>query len=405
MNKQILVYLISLLFLFLLYSCEKLLPPAPAADMLMDAPVKGLTHQQHQIFLEGQDEFDEVYTAETGLGPIFVATSCGGCHAGDSKGHPFTALTRFGQTDSTGNKFLAQGAPQLQHRALPGFIPESLPDGASTSKFIAPITAGVGFLELVSEQDILAMADPNDADADGISGVPSWNKLPAFVTPAQGAITQNGKYLCRFGRKAGNYNLFHQTVAAFNNDLGITTTYMPIDPYNYKQGTNPAPAGDPDVNDRSVNATVFYLQTLQAPLQRDKDNPEVIRGKNVFLQIGCASCHKQTLRTGFSNVESLSNKDFHPYTDLLLHDMGAELNDNYTEGSALATEWRTTPLWGVGLSANAQGGVMYLMHDGRARSFDEAILLHGGEGNGSRTKYKQLSQTDKQALIKFLESL
>jgi CxxC motif-containing protein (DUF1111 family) len=125
----------------------------------------------------------------------------------------------------------------------------------------------------------------------------------------------------------------------------------------------------------------------------------------VFNQINCASCHKPTLTTGYSNIEALSFKEFHPYTDLLLHDMGSGLDDGYTEGNALTSEWRTPPLWGLGLSPSAQGGQYFLMHDGRARSIEEAILLHGGEAENSKNQFLNLSETEKADLIKFLESL
>jgi CxxC motif-containing protein (DUF1111 family) len=405
MTKKHVTYLFLMSLVFIIYSCEKMLPKPPKADEVMDAPLDGLTQAQNKLFIDGADEFDKVYTAENGLGPIFVATSCGGCHAGDNKGHPFTTLTRFGQTDTTGNLFLAFGAPQIQHRAIPGHVGETLPAGATSSKFIAPIAAGVGFLELVSDQDILAIADENDVNGDGISGVPNWNTIPSWVTPFPNAVVKNGKYICRFGRKGSTYNLHQQTVGAFNNDMGITSSFIPTNPFNYIEATTSSPNNDVEISDQGINATVFYLQVLQTPIQRNQTNAEVQSGKNIFNQIGCEACHKQTLKTGNSSVPQLSNKEFHPYTDLLLHDMGIELNDNYTEGSAIALEWRTTPLWGVGLSSSSQGGLMYLMHDGRARTFPEAIQLHGGEGNISRTKYNQLSDADKLALTKFLESL
>jgi len=405
MTKNRITYLFLLSFIFISYSCEKMLPKAPKADEVMDAPIEGLTKVQNKLFLDGAEEFDEIYTAENGLGPIFVATSCSGCHSGDNKGHPFTALTRFGQTDTTGNLFLAFGAPQIQHRAILGHIGEIVPAGASATKFIAPIAAGVGFLELVSDQDILAMADENDMNGDGISGAPNWNTIPSWVTPFPNAVTKNRKHICRFGRKASTYNLHQQTVGAFNNDMGITSSFIPTNPFNYLEVTTSTPNNDVEISDKGINATVFYLQVLQTPIQRNQTDAVVQRGKDVFIQIGCEACHKQTLKTGSSPVPQLGYKEFHPYTDLLLHDMGVELNDNYTEGSAMASEWRTTPLWGVGLSSSSQGGLMYLMHDGRARTFTEAIQLHGGEGNVSRTKYNQLNDTDKLALTKFLESL
>lgn len=388
-----------------LTSCEKLMPEAPAADQVMDAPLEGLTHQQYQIFLEGAEEFDEVYTRETGLGPIFVATSCGGCHSADNRGHMSTILTRFGQSDTTGNEFLYLGGPQLQHRALPGFIPETIPGGATQSRFIAPIVSGTGFLELVSDQDILAMADPNDLDGDGISGVPNWNNIPDWVLPLPGAVTQNGKYICRFGRKASTYNLHQQTVGAFNQDMGIATSFLPQEPSIYTDGTQPVPLSEPEVSDRSVNATVYYLQVLQTPIQRNSESESVQRGNALFKQVGCESCHKETLRTSYSPVAAMNGVDFHPYTDLLLHDMGPELDDHYTEGSALTSEWRTSPLWGLGLAPNSQGGEYFLLHDGRARSIEEAIEYHGGEAAASRTIFRSLSQNERDLIIEFLKSL
>lgn len=405
MTKKWIAGISIAVFIALVYSCNKLVPKAPETNEVMDAPLEGLTQNQYKLFLDGADEFDEVYTAETGLGPIFVATSCGGCHAGDNKGHPFTALTRFGQSDTTGNKFLNKGGPQLQHRAIPGHLGETLPDGATYTKFIAPIASGVGFLELVSDQDILNMSDPNDANADGISGVPNWNTIPSWVTPLNGAMPQNGKYICRFGRKGSTYNLHQQTAGAFNNDMGITSSFLPLNPYNYLEGMNSSPDYETEISDKSLNAVVFYLQVLQTPFQRNANQDEVKKGKDLFIQIGCEACHKQTLKTGYSPIPALSYQEFHPYTDLLLHDMGPELDDHYTEGSALTSEWRTTPLWGVGLSSSSQGGKIYLLHDGRASSFEQAIQYHGGEGDQSRTKFFQLSESDRQSLIKFLESL
>ncbi len=380
-------------------ACQKVLPKAPPDDELLDGPVHGLSYEENRRFLAGDVAFnDEVFTSQTGLGPIFVATSCGSCHAGDGKGHPFTTLTRFGQIDSTGNQFLQLGGPQLQNRALPGYIPEQIPTGATFSKFTPPANTGLGFLELVSDADILSMADPNDVNGDGISGVPNYEYLPSFITPFSNAIPRSGKYIHRFGKKAAAYNLLHQTVNAYNQDIGITSTFAPKDVYS---GFNI----DPEVSDVTVHNVVFYLQTLKTPIQRNQNDAEVMQGKNLFVQIGCESCHKQTLKTGFSTVAALSNKTFHPYTDLLLHDMGPDLDDGYTEGSAKTSEWRTPPLWGLGLSPNSQGGQYFLLHDGRAKSIEEAILLHGGEAQQSKIRYQQLSVQEKNNLLKFLKSL
>lgn len=380
-------------------ACEKILPGTPPDDELLDGPVEGLSFEQNRQFLAGDVAFnDEIFTSQNGLGSIFVATSCGSCHAGDGKGHPFTTLTRFGQTDSTGNQFLHLGGPQLQSRALPGYTPEQIPAGATFSKFTPPANTGLGFLELVSDADILAMTDPNDINGDGISGVPNWITLPSFITPNSNAITQNGKYIHRFGKKAAAHNLLHQTVNAYNQDIGITSTFHPQDVYS---GLNI----DPEVSDQTVHSVVFYLQTLKAPIQRNQNDAEVIQGKNIFIQTGCESCHKQTLKTSFSSIAPLANKLFHPYTDLLLHDMGPGLDDGYTEGNAKTSEWRTPPLWGLGLSPNSQGGQYFLLHDGRAKSIVEAIQFHGGEAQQSKERFQQLSVQDKNNLIKFLKSL
>jgi len=397
--KTIVVSAIFLSIIFFLFSCEKILPPAPGDDEILDGPVEGLTYEQTSRFLKGDNAFNnEIFTVANGLGPVFVSTSCGSCHPGDGKGHPSTTLIRFGQVDESGNLFLGQGGPQLQNRAIPGYSPEVIPSGATFSKFTPPANTGLGFLELVSDADLLALSDSLDSDGDGISGVPNWKEIPSYLEYHDGAISLNGKYMCRFGKKAGAYNLLHQTVNAYNQDIGIASVYEPGDVYTGEPI-------DPEISTQTVHDVVFYLQTLKAPVQRNQNDSEVILGKEVFNNIGCESCHKQTLKTGFSEIEALSNKEFHPYTDMLLHDMGPGLDDGYTEGSAKTYEWRTPPLWGLGLSENSQGGQYFLMHDGRAHSIEEAIMLHGGEASTSRINFQNLSETERKALIKFLKSL
>ncbi len=396
MKFKLITIFISVFVIFI--SCDKLLPPAPEESEILDGPMENLSYEQRLQFLRGDDAFNEVFTKESGLGPIFVANSCASCHSGDGKGHPFTTLTRFGQDDTTGNKYLNQGGNQLQHRALPGYKPETLPEGASHSDFIAPAVTGLGFLAYLTDESIIEMSDPNDANGDGISGVVNWIEIPDYINPSTSAISQNGKYIGRFGKKASAYNLLHQTVGAYNQDMGIASFFNPIDVYSNLEI-------EPEVSNQTIYDLDFYLHTLKAPIQRNQNNPEVIKGKVIFGQINCGSCHKETLRTGYSPIEALSNKEFHPYTDLLLHDMGSELDDNYTEGSALTSEWRTPALWGLGLSADSQGGQYYLMHDGRARSIEEAILFHGGEAERSKNLYLELNKEDKNSLIKFLKSL
>lgn len=397
--KHILTIIIVAVLVAGAASCEKLLTRAPAEDSILDGPVEGLTPDQLSLFIKGDVAFnDDIFTAETGLGPLFVATSCGTCHAGDGKGHPFTTLTRFGQTDSTGNKFLHAGGPQLQNRAIYNYLPEQIPAGATSSKFTPPANTGLGFLDAVTDADLLTRADPDDADGDGISGKPNWIAIPSYLIERNNSIVHNGKYIGRFGKKAAAYDLFHQTVNAYNQDMGIASSYDAHDTYS----GGPV---DPEVSNQTVINVVSYLKTLKAPIQRNPSDPAVISGKKIFTEIGCSKCHTPEMHTGYSPISALSDKTFFPYSDLLLHDMGQGLDDGYTEGNALTSEWRTPPLWGLGLSKNSQGNNYFLLHDGRAGSIGEAIQLHGGEGQQSSNKFQQLSTDDKARLIKFLESL
>jgi CxxC motif-containing protein (DUF1111 family) len=386
-------------FCLCLFACKKTGPRAPADEDLLDGPVEGLSSEEKDQFLKGDRAFNNaIFTKENGLGPIFVATSCGGCHAGDGKGHPFTSLTRFGQTDSSGNQFLHLGGPQLQNRALPGMRPETLPPGISSSKFLPPANTGLGYLDAVSDADLLAMADPFDADGDGISGIPNWVSPPAYCDHRKESIEHTGRYIGRFGRKGAAYDLLQQTANAYNQDMGVNSSFEPIDTYTHEKV-------DAEVSNTTVQQVVFYLRTLKAPIQRDQAKTEVKNGKNIFVSIGCENCHKAQLKTSDAKLSVLANKTFYPYTDLLLHDMGTGLDDGYTEGSAKTYEWRTPALWGLGLAKTSQGGTYYLMHDGRANSIEAAILLHGGEGEKSKINFEMLSPLNKKNLLIFLESL
>lgn len=392
--------LISILTIFAtLTGCENLEPAAPDDNALLDGPVDGLTESEHIRFLRGDVAFnDEIFIPETGLGPLFVANTCGTCHPGDGKGHPFTTLTRFGQNDDTGNHYKNLGGPQLQNRAIPGYTPEQLPADVGYSKLTPPANTGLGFIDAVSDEDILAWADPNDANNDGISGVPNWVSMKEYLTERTGTVENNGKYIGRYGKKAGAYDLHQQTSQAYNEDIGITSTYEPFD-------THTGLAVDPEISDQTVQDVVFYLKTLKAPIPRNAENAEVNLGKAIFNEIGCAKCHRPEMKTGASSIAALSNKAFYPYTDLLLHDMGLGLDDGYTEGTAKTYEWRTPALWGLGLSKYSQGDQYFLLHDGRARSIEEAIRLHGGEAQVSREKFETLSEAQEKNLIRFLESL
>ena len=380
-------------------ACEQIIPVAPAENELLDGPIEGLTPAEQAQFLAGDIAFnDEVFTVGTGLGPLFVATSCGSCHIGDGKGHPFTTLTRFGQTLPNVSPDISIGGPQLQHRAIPGYEPEKVPEGLPFMEFTPPAVTGLGLLSALTDEQILEQADPDDKDEDGISGVPNYIIPPEYFVPKGFHQEIDGKYIGRFGKKAAAIDLLQQTVGAYNQDMGITSTFEPLD---VASGL----ITDPEVSDQTIKDVVFYLRTLKAPLPRNSNDPQITKGKTLFSAIQCGACHTPEWTTPESDIAALSHKTFFPYTDLLLHDMGPQLNDGVTEGSAETYEWKTPALWGLGLSPNSQGGTFFLMHDGRAKSIEEAILLHGGESAESRNKYQSLSSDEQKALIRFLESL
>ncbi len=261
---------IALGFLILIViSCRKIMPKSPKEDELLDGPIEGLTTQETGQFLKGDVAFnDDVFTPQNGLGPLFVATSCGSCHAGDGKGHPFTTLTRFGQIDSTGNQYFNLGAPQLQNHAIPGYQPETLPSGVGFSKILPPANTGLGFLDAVTDADILAMSDPNDIDGDGISGIPNWVFAPSYCQDRPNTIKQGGKYIARFGKKGAAYDLLQQTANAYNQDMGVNSTFEPYDTYSKLEV-------DPEVSNTTVHDVVFYLKTLKAPIQRNQNDGNV----------------------------------------------------------------------------------------------------------------------------------
>ena len=398
--------IVPLSFILIFIGCENLLPEGPLENSLLDGPQEGLSEEELSQFLAGDIAFSEVFSTQTGLGPFFVASSCASCHIGDGKGHPFTSLVRFGQSDATGNAFIGNGGPQLQNRAIPGHIPEVIPSGVPSSTFLPPAVTGLGFLAALSDAQILTNADPTDTDGDGISGVPNYVSPPDYFIEKSIHQANSGQYIGRFGKKAAAITLQIQTVNAYNQDMGITSDFEENEPSIYNRGfTSGDDVPDPEVSASTIRNVVFYLRTLKAPLRRDKNNPQVQSGDALFSGIGCGSCHIPSWTTPQTDVDVLSEKTFSPYTDLLLHNMGPELDDGYTEGAALTSEWKTPPLWGLGLSKDAQGGKYFLLHDGRATSLEEAILLHGGEAQNSRDQYAALSQEEKDDLLKFLESL
>lgn len=401
--------------------CDILTPDAPLEEDVLDGTIEGMTPSQVRQHFAGDQEFGRVFSVVDGLGPIFVAASCEQCHAGDGKGHPVFNLHRFGRlSPSSGfDPMVEFGGPQLQHRSIPGYPPEEIPTGVTgLASLTPPAVTGLGFLDALEDQTLIDMADPFDLDDDRISGrlqllepTPLIEEVIALErrgSPdpmARGQLV-DGRYIGRFGKKGITVNLLHQTVSAYHQDMGVTSDLISEDLFNPAAGSRAADdVADPEVTSAAVANVVFYLKTLRVPPRRGADEPLVQEGEIIFDQIGCASCHVSTLVTGASEIEVLDRKEFHPYTDLLLHDMGPELDDGYTEGRVETPEWRTAPLWGLGLAAAFQGGDMFLLHDGRARSIEEAVEFHGGEASASRGAFLALTPSQLEAILAFLRSL
>lgn len=396
--------------------------------------------------------------ASDGLGPLYNARACQRCHLKDGRGHP-----PEGPEDDSVSMFLRISIPaepdarmaeiedyiatlpdpvyggQLQDFSLPGIpaeyrlditydeieVPLSdgetahlrsptyraadlgygpLHPGAMLSPRVAPQMLGLGLLEAVPAADILAHADPDDADGDGISGRPNIVWSHEFDMPMLG----------RFGLKAGMPTIREQSAAAFAGDIGIANTLYPAgfgDCTEAQADCIAAPDGrDMDkggfeIDEEGLDLVTFYSRNLAVPARRDVGDPEVLRGKEVFYTTGCTSCHVPAYVT--HRLEDQPEQSFQliwPYTDMLLHDMGEGLADNRPEGRATGQEWRTPPLWGIGLTKQVSGH-SYFLHDGRARSLLEAILWHGGEAQPMRDAVAAMPKADRDALIRFLESL
>jgi CxxC motif-containing protein (DUF1111 family) len=253
---------------------------------------------------------------------------------------------------------------------------------------LTPPLVGMGLLEAVEESTISALADPSDANQDGISG-----RIQQVSDPQTG-----DQRLGRFTSKGGRARLSHQIASALNTDMGVTT---PVFPSLDGETTT----GSPEVSTGELDQMTRYVALLGIGARRDLANPQALRGEQVFTSSQCVKCHTPNMTTGPHHpMAELRNQTIHPYTDLLLHDMGPGLADNMGEGGASGSEWRTPPLWGIGLTAGVSGGEAYL-HDGRARTLEEAILWHGGEAEASKEAFRTLPTADRAALIKFLKSL
>ena len=395
--------------------------------------------------------------ASDGLGPFYNARACQDCHLKDGRGHPpegpedgrvsmFLRLSVPGGPDPEGiSEWLATEPDpvyggQLQDLAAPGHaaegrmdvsyaeLPVTLADGTVVSlrqptyafsdpaygrpapdlmisPRVAPQMIGLGLLEAIPATDILALADPDDADGDGISG-------RAQIVPS---VEYGVPMLGRFGLKAGAPTIKEQSAAAFSGDMGLST---PLHPEPWGECTEAeaacrvAPNGQEDgirdgleVDRESLEMVTFYSRNLAVPERRGVDDPNVLRGKEVFYSLGCQSCHHPKFVT--NRLEGQPEQSYQliwPYTDMLLHDMGPGLADDRPEGRASGSEWRTAPLWGIGLTEHVSGHTQFL-HDGRARNLLEAILWHGGEAQAQRDAVVALPTADREALITFLESL
>ena len=392
-----------------------------------------------------------------GLGPLYNARSCQRCHLKDGRGHPpadaddsaVSMLIRLSVPPRTKEEhaLLASGraavipeptyGTQLQDVAVPGLAAEGkisitrterevvFEDGSEVvleepryaivdsrygpldpqvmmSPRVAPPMIGLGLLEAIAASDILAGADPDDADGDGITGRARWVWSP-----------EHGRMMVgRFGWKAGAASIVDQSAGAMSGDIGISSPLAPA-PWGEctssqqacRAGPHGADPGGFEAPASVMDAIVFYSRNLAVPARREENDPTVLQGKALFYRIGCTGCHtpKHATRRDWP-VETLAGQLIWPYTDLLVHDMGNELADGRPEGRASGREWRTAPLWGIGLTEVVNGHTRFL-HDGRARNLVEAILWHGGEAEAARAAFQSMSKSERDALVVFLSSL
>jgi len=357
-----------------------------------------------------------------GLGPLFHGDSCLACHTAYGRGTveagvnaPVPVLLRVSVDGGAAPGY----GLQLQPRAIPGMTSEgtvhlsselveldgvelprtvvsvtpALPADVQTSLRISPALHGLGLLEAVPDEALAAWADEFDADGDGISG-----RL---------AILPNGE-VGRFGWKALNHAIADQTAGALLEDMGLTSPLRPTGPCVEGQTACLAAmnAGEPEVPQTVFDDLVFFTQLLGVPTRVDAGTPDILEGKQAFYDAECQRCHRPSLQTSVTAQPiELAAQTIWPYSDLLLHDLGEALADGRPEGGANGNEWRTAPLWALSLSVQTVTGRAGYLHDGRARTLDEAIRWHGGEAASSTRKYLALTQAEREALIRFVESL
>jgi len=406
-------------------------------------PATNLSAENLEKHLEGDKAFGALFVASPaprngGLGSVFNNNSCNGCHPSDGRASVpenlnglsglFLKISVQGTDEHGGPTPVPGFGTQLQHQSVYGFQPEakmsvsfqekslSLADGAvvtlqkptySIASPYIPLPGnvlisprigmpvfGLGLLEAIPESAILANADPDDQEKDGISGKANyvWN------------IVLGSLKLGRFGWKAGAPSVLVQSAGAYNEDMGLTNYLKPVES-SAGQSNNDPNTVSPEVSREDLENVVFYLKTLGVPAGRDFGDLQVIAGHHIFEKINCSSCHVASFTTGtYAGIPEISNQKIYPYTDMLLHDMGDDLADNRSEFQANGNEWKTRPLWGIGLTALTSGHTSFL-HDGRARNLTEAILWHGGEAEKSKEDFRKLSTKDRKALLRFIESL
>jgi CxxC motif-containing protein (DUF1111 family) len=295
--------------------------------------------------------------------------------------------------------FYADGTPYILQKPNYKFVEMAFGPLGSDILFsprVAPALHGMGLIDAIGDQTILALADPDDEDGDGISGRPNyvWDKR------------DSKKSIGRYGWKANVATLEEQDASAAIGDIGITSPMFPEEncPEPQKECLE-APQGDqPDMSKKQLDKLSFYVATLAPPARRDVENVLVKRGARLFEKARCTACHVPQMTTAKHEIAELSYQEIQPYSDFLLHDMGEELADNRPDFEATGREWRTPPLWGLGLIKTVNKHTN-LLHDGRARNIEEAILWHGGESEQSKQDFKNMGADDRAALVKFLESL
>ena len=372
-------------------------PGPPVAEAEPGLPLPGLSDSELRAFAAGQSFFNRPFAPEDGLGPIFNQDRCSSCHdLPTSGGHGAEPVSKVSRFDPVGGCSILpeHGGGLLQqivteHARRLGVEPERIPETATAAADVrAPAVYGLGLVEAVSEADLLRAADPDDADGDGISGRPNFDR--------------SGR-VGRFGRKARHATLRGFVEEAIRLEMGLTTPDHPAEELPGGRSLPPGAdlAADPETGEAEIQQLVDYVRFLAPPSPRLPENPQaaadMANGERIFGAIGCARCHVPWFETPAGPAAPLARKRFRLYSDLLLHDMGPELADICAPGTT-PSEWKTARLVGLGLRFD-------FLHDGRAQSIAEAILLHGGEAAAARDAFRRLADDQRRQLLTFLQSL